>query len=118
MNESEVSSSVLPNADERLRRLYALVEADLTDVDDVLKERIGGLEGDGDAARAALDRARRSTQQGSRHSDVLEQVIAANGAALPRVRSFVRKWRPVGSPNSLHNHMIIEDFVRIWVGDC
>ena len=44
---------MLPNADERLRRLYALVEADLTDLDDVLS-----LKGDRDAARAALDRAR------------------------------------------------------------
>ena len=69
MNQSEVSSSVLPNADERLRRLYALVEADLTDLDDVLKERIGGLKGYRHAARAALDRPRRSTQQGSRHSE-------------------------------------------------
>jgi hypothetical protein len=35
-----------------------LVEAGLTDLDDVLKERIGGLKEDRDAARAALDRAR------------------------------------------------------------
>jgi site-specific DNA recombinase len=31
--------------------------------------------------------------------DVLEQAVLANGGTVPVVRSFVRKWRPVGESN-------------------
>jgi hypothetical protein len=30
--------------------------------------------------------------------DVLEQAVLAKGGPVPGVRSFVRKWRPVGEP--------------------
>jgi site-specific DNA recombinase len=32
-------------------------------------------------------------------NDVLEQAVLANGGTVPVVRSFVRKWRPVGESN-------------------
>lgn len=44
-------------ADERLRRLYALVEEGSAAADDVLQERITALRADRDRARAALERA-------------------------------------------------------------
>ena len=31
--------------------------------------------------------------------DVLEQAVLANGGPVPGVRSFARKWRPVGESN-------------------
>ncbi len=49
------------DADERLRRLYKLVEDGLAQMDDLLKDRISSLKLGRDAAMAALDRARTAT---------------------------------------------------------
>jgi site-specific DNA recombinase len=43
-------------AEEKLRRLYQLVEEGLTDVDETLKERIAKLKADRDKAASALQR--------------------------------------------------------------
>jgi site-specific DNA recombinase len=43
------------DAEDRLKRLYRLVEDGLTDLDDVLKDRLNQLKADRDRARAALD---------------------------------------------------------------
>jgi hypothetical protein len=43
------------DAQERLKRLYRLVEDGMTDLDDVLKERLDRLKADRDRAKAALD---------------------------------------------------------------
>ena len=43
------------DAEDRLKRLYRLVEDGLTDLDDVLKERLDRLKADRDRARAALE---------------------------------------------------------------
>jgi site-specific DNA recombinase len=42
----------------RLKRLYRLVENGLTDLDNVLKDRLNGLKADHDRAKAALDAAK------------------------------------------------------------
>ncbi len=42
--------------EDKLRRLYELVEDGLTDLDDMLKERIAALKSDRDRARSALER--------------------------------------------------------------
>jgi site-specific DNA recombinase len=133
-------------ADERLRRLYTLVEDGRTEPDQILKDRISAIRTDGDLARAALERARASAHHNVEISpilverfgqamreklssgevqfrkaylgaivdrvevddhvvrivgrkDVLEQAILANGAHVPRVRSFVRKWRSLRESN-------------------
>jgi DNA invertase Pin-like site-specific DNA recombinase len=135
------------DANERLRRLYKLVEDGVTAMDEVLKDRIGALKADRDRAQAALDRARagmrpsvdispvlverfgetmreklttgevpfRKAYLGSivdrievddreirivGRKDVLEQAVLANGAPVPGVRSFVRKWRANGKASS------------------
>ena len=127
-------------ANERLRRLYKLVENGVADMDDLLKDRITALKADRDASRAALDRAKCGTRPAVNISslvieefgrtmrdkftrgeipfrkaylgaivdrvevddreirivgrkDVLEQAVLGNGGFVPRVRSFVRKWR-------------------------
>lgn len=43
-------------AEDKLRRLYQLVEDGVTDLDDMLKERLATLKADRDLAKAALDR--------------------------------------------------------------
>ena len=48
----------ISDADERLKRLYQMVEDGLTDLDDILKERVGSLKHDRDRTTAALDRIR------------------------------------------------------------
>jgi len=133
-------------ANERLRRLYKLVEDGVTAMDDVLKDRITALKADRDRAQGALDRARSGVRPAVDISpivverfgrtmreklttgevpfrkacmrsivdrvevddreirivgrkDVLEQAVLANGAPVPGVRSFVRKWRSLGESN-------------------
>ena len=46
------------DADEKLKRLYGLVENGLTDLDEVLKDRLKTLKTDRDCAKAALERAK------------------------------------------------------------
>jgi site-specific DNA recombinase len=46
------------DADDKLKRLYRLVEDGLTDVDEVLKDRLDTLKADRDRAKAALERAK------------------------------------------------------------
>ena len=49
------------DADDRLRRLYKLVEDGLAQMDEILKDRIASLKTGREAALAALDRARSAT---------------------------------------------------------
>jgi DNA invertase Pin-like site-specific DNA recombinase len=51
------------DAEERLKRLYRLVEDGMTDLDDVLKERLDRLKADRDRARAAFEATK--SQQGA-----------------------------------------------------
>jgi DNA invertase Pin-like site-specific DNA recombinase len=130
------------DANERLGRLYKLVEDGVTEIDHVLKSRISALKADRDRAQSALDRASTATRTALDISpimverfgrtmrekltsgevpfrkaylgsivdrvevddheirivgrkDLLEQALLANGAPVPGVRSFVRKWRTV-----------------------
>lgn len=46
----------ITDADERLKRFYQMVENGLTDLDDILKGRVGALKHDRERAKAALDR--------------------------------------------------------------
>ena len=46
------------DAEDKLKRLYRLVEDGLTDVDEVLKDRLDTLKADRDRAKAALERAK------------------------------------------------------------
>src|SRR5262249_33363931 len=48
----------MADAEERLKRLYRLVEDGVTDVDDVLKDRLNSLKADRNPAQAALERAK------------------------------------------------------------
>ena len=50
------------DTDDRLRRLYKLVEDGVTEQDDILKDRLVALKADRDRAHAALERARAGTR--------------------------------------------------------
>lgn len=62
------------DADQRLRRLYKLVEDGFAEMDDPLRERIGGLQNERELALGALERARNLA--GAR-SAITEDKIAA-----------------------------------------
>jgi len=51
----------MTDADDKLKRLYQLVEDGLTDLDEVLKDRLNTLKAERQKAKAALDRARESS---------------------------------------------------------
>jgi site-specific DNA recombinase len=48
-------------SNEKLKRLYRLVEEGLTDVDEVLKDRLNALKADRDRGKAALERAKETS---------------------------------------------------------
>jgi site-specific DNA recombinase len=48
----------MSDADDRLKRLYRLIEEGVTDADEVLKDRLNELKADRDRAKAALERAK------------------------------------------------------------
>lgn len=70
------------DADERLRRLYKLVEDGLAEMDDVLKDRITALKTERDNTRAALDRAAGT----NRAPIIIEQARIAAFGTLMRER--------------------------------
>ncbi|POR40195.1 recombinase family protein [Methylobacterium sp. V23] len=52
----------LRTAEDKLKRLYGLIEDGLTELDDILRDRLAGLRLDRDRARTALDRIRVAQQ--------------------------------------------------------
>ena len=73
-NDQEVQQRIqsleaeLARADEKLRRLYKMVEDGVTDMDDLLSDRIATLKSDRELAKAALERARPQSQSNVSHS--------------------------------------------------
>ncbi len=51
------------DADQKLKRLYQLIEDGITEMDDVLKDRLNSLKTDRDHAKAALERAKSHSSQ-------------------------------------------------------
>jgi site-specific DNA recombinase len=49
------------DSDDKLKRLYRLVEDGLTDTDEILQDRLNALKADRDRAKAALERAKEQT---------------------------------------------------------
>ncbi len=67
------------DADERLRRLYKMVEEGLTDLDDVLRERLATLKLDRDRAKIALDRIK---AQFALQSDIDPEAVERFGRVM------------------------------------
>lgn len=51
------------DADDKLKRLYRLIEDCMTEMDDVLKDRLNTLKADRDRAKVALERAKSHSSQ-------------------------------------------------------
>src|ERR1700730_12505704 len=66
-------------ADDKLKRLYRLVEDGLTDLDEVLKERLNTVKGDRDRATAALERAK---EQAAPHIQIDPALIERFGRTM------------------------------------
>jgi site-specific DNA recombinase len=70
-DRANVLEREVADADERLRRLYRLIEDGVAELDGPLKERIGGLRAGRDAAAAALSRLRTNTRDSIRLTPAL-----------------------------------------------
>jgi site-specific DNA recombinase len=77
----------MADAEDKLRRLYELVEKGLTDIDEVLKERLDVLKADRDRAKAALERAK----------DDLVAPITIDPALVERFARTMREHFSTGS---------------------
>jgi site-specific DNA recombinase len=75
------------SAEEKLKRLYRLVEDGLTDLDEVLKDRLNTLKADRDRARAALERA----------SELLAPQIQINPALIEGFGRMMQEHFTTGS---------------------
>ena len=64
------------NAEDKLRRLYKLIEDGVAEMDDLLKERITALKNDRDRSREALSRAKGNVKA---KSEVTEDAVAKFG---------------------------------------
>ena len=129
----------IAQADDKLRRLYKMVEDGVTDIDDVLGDRLAALKSDRDRAKAALERIKvQSAPNISLESDQIEQFgsfmrerITTGGTAFRKayLRAIVdaievddRAIRIYGSKASLEQAVIggeqigkgVRSFIRKW----
>ena len=65
--------TAVTDAEEKLKRLYKMVEDGLTDLDDILKERITSLKLDRDRAKTALERIRHRLPANKLDPEVIER---------------------------------------------
>ena len=106
--------SDVSEAEEKLKRLYRMVEDGLTELDDILKERIADLKLGRDKAKAALDRITRG-QSGARILDpalidAFSRVMRDNitTGEIPFRKAYIR---------SLVDRVEVDDNVVRIVGD-
>jgi site-specific DNA recombinase len=85
----------MTDADDKLKRLYQLVEDGLTDLDEVLKDRLNTLKAERQKAKAALDRARECRPLTSRSI-----WPRSNGSAEPCGKTSAPARSPSGRPIS------------------
>jgi site-specific DNA recombinase len=125
-------------AEDKLRRLYALVEDGVTDLNEVLKVRLADIKADRDRARSALDRikgqspaARIDMAKIERFGSLMRQNITTGDVPFRKayLRSFIdavvvddRVIRIHGSKSTLEQAVIassqpgkgVRSFVRKW----
>ena len=126
-------------ANERLRRLYKLIEDGVTDIDNVLKDRITALKADRDRIRAALERARSGVRQGvdirpiivERFGQIMREKLTTGevpfrkaylGSIVDRVEVDDREIRIIGRKDVLEQAVLanggpmpgVRSFVRKW----
>jgi site-specific DNA recombinase len=126
-------------ANERLRRLYKLVEDGVAEMDNLLKDRITALKADRDGAQAALDRAKSGVRPAvdispivvERFGSTMREKLASGevpfrkaylGAIVDRVEVDDREIRIVGRKDVLEQAVLanggpvsgVRSFVRKW----
>ena len=126
-------------ADERLQRLYRLVEDGVAEMDDILKDRITALKADRDRLQVALSRARLVARPQADISPILverfgtlmrEKLTSGNvpfrkaylGSIIDRVEVDEGKIRIVGRKDVLEQAVLtgggpvpgVRSFVRSW----
>ena len=124
---------------ERLRRLYKLVEDGLAEMDEILKERITGLKADRDRARSALQRARSGARPAvdirpilvERFGQTMREKLTTGdvpfrkaylGAIVDRIEVDDREIRIIGRKDVLEQAVLanggpvpgVRSFVRKW----
>jgi hypothetical protein len=101
------------DAEDKLKRLYRLVEDGMTDLDDVLRDRLNDLKADRDRARAAFEAARVQIAPAIRIDPApLSGSVGAGGRSSRTDRS--RSERPICSPSSTSSRSMITVF-GLWV---
>ena len=138
-NRIDQLSREASTAEDKLRRLYALVEDGVTDLDEVLKVRLADIKADRDRARSALDRikgqspaARIDTAKIERFGSLMRKNITTGDVPFRKayLRSFIdavevddRVIRIHGSRSTLEQAVIassqsgkngVRSFVRKW----
>jgi site-specific DNA recombinase len=126
-------------ANERLRRLYKLVEDGVADMDDILKGRINALKAERDRAQAAIDRARSGARpavnisqiQVERFGQIMREKLTTGdvpfrkaylGAIVDRVEVDDRVIRLIGRKDVLEQAVLasggplsrVRSFVHRW----
>jgi hypothetical protein len=79
------------DADDKLKRLYRLVEDGMTEMDDVLKDRLNSLKADRDCAKAALERAKSHSSQAIQIDPALLEEFGRSMRECARHRSGERR---------------------------
>jgi len=106
--------SEVAEADDKLRRLYRMVEEGVTEVDDVLKDRLDQLKTDRERAKAALDRivssSARSAAVGSEAIEKFSRIMRENVAsgAVPFRKAYIQ---------SVVDRIVVDDGLIRIVGD-
>jgi chromosome condensin MukBEF ATPase and DNA-binding subunit MukB len=82
------------DAEDRLKRLYRLVEDGLTDLDEVLKDRLNNLKADRDRAKAALEATKSQIAPAIRIDPALMIKSASRAARMSWNAPFLRNNPP------------------------
>jgi site-specific DNA recombinase len=126
-------------SNERLRRLYKLVEDGVTEMDDILKGRITALKADLDRTQTALERARSGARpvieispiQVERFGQIMREKLTSGnvpfrkaylGAIVDRIEVDDREIRIIGRKDVLEQAILadggpvpgVRSFVRRW----
>lgn len=81
----------LTEAEDKLKRLYKMVEDGEADLDDLLKQRIAALKFDRERAQVALDRIRRPTSAAGIDPDAIARFWPGHAAKITTGDSIARK---------------------------
>jgi hypothetical protein len=85
----------ISTAEDKLKRLYTMVENDLTDLDDILKDRIAALKSSRDGAKEALARIKLQPKPNSFNAEAIRrfgQIMRENitSGPIPFRKAYIK----------------------------